>query len=57
VAVGEAIPESLADAILALHADPDRGRSMAGLARTFSIAHDAAWSASQFDELYRSLTA
>ena len=56
VAVGDAIPESLADSILALDADPDRARSMAGLARTFSIAHDAAWSAAQFDELYRRLT-
>jgi glycosyltransferase involved in cell wall biosynthesis len=55
VAVGDAIPASLADTILALHADPDRARSMAGLARTFAIAHDAGWSASQFDRLYRSL--
>jgi hypothetical protein len=36
-----------------LHADPDRRRSMAALARTFSIAHDATWSAAQFDRLYR----
>lgn len=56
LALGDAIPESLADAIVALQADPDRRRSMAALARTFSIAHDAAWAASQFDQLYRSLT-
>lgn len=55
VAVGDAIPESLADTILTLHADQDRRRSMAALARTFSIAHDAAWSAAQFDQLYRGL--
>jgi glycosyltransferase involved in cell wall biosynthesis len=55
MALGDAIPESLADAILTLHADPDRRRSMAALARTFAIAHDATWSAAQFDKLYRSL--
>lgn len=55
MAVGDAIPESLADAILTLHADPDRRRSIAALARTFAIAHDAAWAAAQFDRLYRSL--
>ena len=53
MAFGDATPESLADAILALHADPDRRRSMAALAQTFSIAHDADWSAAQFDQLYR----
>ena len=56
MALGDAIPESLADAILTLHADPDRRRSMAALARTFSIARDATWTAAQFDKLYRSLT-
>ena len=56
MALGDAIPESLADAILTLHADPDRRRSMAALARTFAIAHDATWVAAQFDRLYRSLT-
>jgi glycosyltransferase involved in cell wall biosynthesis len=55
LAVGDAIPESLADAVLAMHGDGDRRRSIAALARTFSIAHDAAWSAAQFDQLYRSL--
>jgi glycosyltransferase involved in cell wall biosynthesis len=55
MALGDVIPESLADAILTLHADPDRRRSMAALARTFSIAHDASWSAAEFDKLYRSL--
>lgn len=55
MAVGDAIPESLADAILTLHGDPDRRRSMAALARTFAIAHDARWAAERFDELYRTL--
>jgi glycosyltransferase involved in cell wall biosynthesis len=55
MALGDAIAESLADAILTLHADPDRCRSMAALARTFAIAQDATWSAAQFDRLYRGL--
>ena len=53
--VHDAIPESIADAILALHADPDRRRSMAALAQTFSMTHDADWTARQFDQLYRRL--
>ena len=56
MALGDAIPESLADAILTLHADPDRRRSMAALARTVAIARDATWTAAQFEELYRSVT-
>lgn len=55
VAVGDAIPESLADAIFTLHSDPDRRRSIAAAARTFAIAHDATFAASRFDKLYRSL--
>jgi len=57
MAVGDAIPESLADAILTLHDDIDRRRSMAAAARTFAIAHDATWAAGQFDELYRQVAA
>ena len=55
MSLGDAIPESLADAILTLHADADRRRSMAALARTFAMAQDATWSAAQFDKLYRQL--
>ena len=55
MALGDAIPESLADAILTLHADEDRRRSMAALAHTVSIARDATWVAAQFDNLYKSL--
>lgn len=57
VAVGDAIPESLADAIVMLHGDPDRRRSIAAAARTFAIAHDATFAASRFDQLYRKLAA
>ena len=54
-AVGSAIPGSLADAILASAADDDRRRSIAAAARTVALAHDAGFSATRFDELYRSL--
>ena len=54
-ALGDAIPESLADAILTSHADPDRRRSIAAAARTVAIAQDAAFTAARFDELYRML--
>jgi glycosyltransferase involved in cell wall biosynthesis len=54
-ALGDAIPESLADAILMLHADHDRRRSIAAAARTVALAHDATFSAARFDELYRNL--
>jgi len=55
MAIGDAIPESIADAILTLHVDHDRRRSMAALARTYSIARDVTWTAAQFEKLYRSL--
>ena len=55
MAVGDAIPESLSDAIITLHNDAERRRSIAAAARTFAVAHDAAWSACRFDELYREL--
>lgn len=54
-ALGDAIPESLADAILTAHADPDGRRSIARAAHAFALAQDAAYSAARFDELYRSL--
>ena len=54
-ALGDAIPESLADAIVTSHADHDRRRSIAAAARTVALAQDVVFSAMQFDELYRSL--
>ena len=53
--VVDATPESLAHGILAVHADPDRRRAMAALARTFSMTLDADRSAAKFNELYRSV--
>jgi glycosyltransferase involved in cell wall biosynthesis len=54
-ALRAATPELLAGGILAMHADADRRRSIAAQARAFSIAHDAAWAAAEFDRLYREL--
>jgi glycosyltransferase involved in cell wall biosynthesis len=54
-ALGDAIPESLADAILTSHADPDRRRSIAALARTVAIAQDATFAAARFNELYKTV--
>ncbi len=55
LAFEDATPASLAGAIISLHADPDRRRSMAALAQEFSVAHDSIWCAAQFDQLYREL--
>ena len=54
-AIDKTTPESLADGILALYADPDRRHSIAAHARTFALAHDADWAATQFDRMYRKL--
>jgi glycosyltransferase involved in cell wall biosynthesis len=55
MALNNATPGSLADAIIALHADPQQRRTLAEAARAFALEHDAAWSAAKFDELYRRL--
>jgi glycosyltransferase involved in cell wall biosynthesis len=57
VALDDPTPESLADSIVSLLTDAERRLSIARLARSYSIAHDASWSAMQFDELYRQLRA
>jgi glycosyltransferase involved in cell wall biosynthesis len=57
MAVSNAMPESLAALIMAVHADPEGRHSMAKQASTFALAHDATWSAIQFDRLYQSLKA
>jgi len=48
-------PASLANAIERALADPAMRRRMADAARVWSIAHDADWTARQFDELYHRL--
>jgi glycosyltransferase involved in cell wall biosynthesis len=48
-------PSSLANGIERALADPAARRRMADAARAWSIAHDAEWTARQFDELYQRL--
>jgi glycosyltransferase involved in cell wall biosynthesis len=44
---------ALADAIVALLLSPARRESLAAAAREWTLAHDADWTAAQFDHLYR----
>jgi glycosyltransferase involved in cell wall biosynthesis len=53
--ISGATPESLAEGILTMYQNADRRRSIAALARTLSLHHDASWSAEQVDKLYKSL--
>jgi len=57
MAIGDALPESLAKGILELYDNADQRRSIAATANAFSIAHDASWSAAQFNQLYLELLA
>jgi len=55
--ISDVTPGSLAESILELHENVDRRLSVAAAARTFSLAHDASWSAAEFDRVYRTLRA
>jgi glycosyltransferase involved in cell wall biosynthesis len=44
---------SMAQAILALHADPSRARAMAAKAQAWALEHHASWAADRFAALYR----
>lgn len=55
VAVDAATPHALANAIRALHTDRSRANAMSAAARVWARAHDADWTAAQFDQLYREL--
>lgn len=44
---------SMAQAILALHADPSRARAMAARAQAWALDHHASWVADRFASLYR----
>jgi glycosyltransferase involved in cell wall biosynthesis len=48
-------PKHLADSIQAVLAAPSARHQMAERARAWTIAHDADWTASQFDQLYQRL--
>lgn len=55
VAVDPITPKALADAIRRLHADRPHALAMAASAQAWARAHDADWTAAQFDHLYREL--
>jgi len=55
-AVATATPPALAGAIRRMQADREHAQAMATAARTWARAHDADWTAAQFDQLYRELT-
>lgn len=55
VAVDAATPQALASAIRALHTDRTRADQMVSAAQAWSRAHDADWSATQFEQLYQEL--
>jgi glycosyltransferase involved in cell wall biosynthesis len=44
---------SMAQAILALHADPSRARAMAASAQAWALEHHASWATDRFAALYR----
>jgi len=52
VAVPAASPESLADAIVEMLKDPAKRATVAAAAREWTLAHDADWTAAQFQKLY-----
>lgn len=53
VAVDAATPRLLADAIRRLHTNRPLATQMAGAALAWTEAHDADWTATEFDRLYR----
>ena len=57
VAVDTATPRALAEAIGGLHANRHQANEMATAAQAWARAHDADWTATQFDQLYRELLA
>ena len=57
VAVHERSPDAMADAVLAVVREPSRRNALAGHARDWAVAHDAAHTAATFEQLYRRLAA
>ncbi len=52
ISVSPQAPQALADAIVALLSDRPRRERIAAAAREWTLAHDADWTAQQFDRLY-----
>jgi len=55
VAIDGATPQALVSAIKSLHGDRLRANVMAASAQSWARAHDADWTAEQFDRLYQEL--
>ena len=53
MAIDTATPDEMTGAIMTLHRDPARAAGLAAAARTWALEHDAAWTAVQFETLYR----
>jgi glycosyltransferase involved in cell wall biosynthesis len=53
VAIDTIDAPTMAQAILALHADPSRARAMAARAQAWALEHHASWAADRFAALYR----
>jgi glycosyltransferase involved in cell wall biosynthesis len=56
IAVAPGDPLALADGIASLLADPSKRHRLASAAREWTLAHDADWTATQFERLYRELS-
>lgn len=54
-AVDAATPQALADAIRTLHGDRERAATISAAAGAWVRAHDADWTAAQFEQLYQQL--
>ena len=53
MAIDTATSNEIATAIAALRRDPARAAGLAAAAKTWALEHDAAWTAAQFEMLYR----
>lgn len=49
--------DAMADAIVALHGDPNRAGAIAAQARAWALERDASWVATRFESLYREAAA
>jgi glycosyltransferase involved in cell wall biosynthesis len=45
--------DAMADAIIAVHRDPERGKAIAARAKTWTLERDTSWVAERFEALYR----
>ena len=55
IAIDTATADRMADVIVALHRDLERGNAVAAKARAWALEHDASWVAARFERLYREI--